>query len=51
MSSEAIMRRFRQVSELRDLGLSLMKSRRITAEEATELRKKRKKEKDEIQPK
>lgn len=51
MSSEAITRRLRQASELRDLSLSLMRSKPLTAEEAVELRKKRKKEKDGIQSK
>ena len=51
MSSKAITRRLRQASELRDLSLSLMKSKALTAEKAAELRKKRKDERAEIQPK
>jgi len=41
MSSEAITRRLRQASQLRDLSLSLMKAKRLTKQEAEELRAKR----------
>jgi len=44
MSSEAITRRLQQVSELRDLCLSLKKAKPITTERATELRRKNRKE-------
>ena len=44
MSSEAITRRLRMASQLRDLSLSLMKAKPLTAEEARELRDRRKKE-------
>jgi hypothetical protein len=44
MSSEAITRRLQQVSELRDLCLSLKKASPITAERAAELRRKSQKE-------
>ena len=47
MSSEAITRRLRLASELRDLSLSLMKSKSITSEQAAELRERRKKERAE----
>jgi hypothetical protein len=40
MSSKAITKRLRQVSELRDLCLSLMKAKILTPKEALELRKK-----------
>ena len=44
MSSDAITRRLRQVSELRDLCLSLMQTKPITTKQAAELRKKSRKE-------
>ena len=44
MSSEAISRRLRMASKLRDLSLSLSKAKPLTAEEAKELRDLRKKE-------
>jgi hypothetical protein len=47
MSSEAITRRLRQASQLRDLSLSLMKARHLTEEEAAELRKRRRAERAE----
>ena len=47
MSSEAIARRLRQVSELRDLCLALMKSKPITAERASHLRRMSQKERPE----
>lgn len=46
MSSEAITRRLRQASELRDLSLSLMNAKLLTKEEAEALRAKRKMEQD-----
>ena len=46
MSSEAITRRLRQASELRDLSLSLMNAKLLTKEEADALRAKRKMEQD-----
>lgn len=51
MSSEGITKRLRQASELRDLGLALMRSKPITADEAAELRKKRNKENAELRQK
>jgi len=47
MSSEAIARRLRQVSELRDLCLALMKSKPISAERASHLRRMSQKERPE----
>lgn len=44
MSSEAITRRLRMASKLRDLSLSLMKAKSLTSEEAKELKDRRKKE-------
>ena len=44
MTSEAISRRLRMASKLRDLSLSLSKAKPLTAEEAQELRDLRKKE-------
>ena len=46
MSPEAITRRLRQASELRDLSLSLMNAKLLTKEEADALRAKRKMEQD-----
>ena len=46
MSPEAITRRLRQASELRDLSLSLMNAKLLTKEEAEALRAKRKMEQD-----
>jgi hypothetical protein len=40
MSSEAISRRIKQVDQLREVSLSLMKARKLTAEELEELRSK-----------
>jgi hypothetical protein len=40
MSEKAILRRLRQVDQLRDLCLSLMKAKPLSDEEAAKLRKK-----------
>jgi hypothetical protein len=40
MSEAAVLRRLRQVDQLRELSLSLMKAKRISKSEADELRQK-----------
>ena len=44
MSEKAVLRRLRQVDQLRDLCLSLMKAKPISDEEARRLREKRRAE-------
>jgi hypothetical protein len=43
MSSEAITRRIKQADQLREVSLSLMKARKLTAEELEEMKSKPKK--------
>lgn len=46
MSSEAITRRLRQTEQLRKLSLSLMKAKILTEDEAAELRRKNREERE-----
>lgn len=46
MSSEAITRRLRQTEQLRKLSLSLMKARILTEDEAAELRRKNREDRE-----